>query len=56
MLATGGGGEGGSSFQKNFPDIPHFFVNIKTFFPIYQKFFRIYDIFPGNEKNFPEIT
>jgi hypothetical protein len=51
MLATGGGG--GGSFQKFFPDIPHFFVNMKKIFPIYQKIFRIYDIFPGNEKNCP---
>ena len=29
---------------------------MKKIFRIYQKFFRIYDIFPGKEKNFPEIT
>jgi hypothetical protein len=29
---------------------------MKKIFRIYQKNFRIYDIFPGKEKNFPEIT
>jgi hypothetical protein len=62
MLATGGGGVGGHlkkifrSSQKNFPYIPHFFLNTKKTFRIYQKNFRIYDIFPGNENIFPEIT
>ena len=42
--------------QKNFQDIPHFFVNMKKIFRIFQGFSRIYEIFPGNEKNFPEIT
>ena len=59
MLATGGGHLKKKIFwtyQKNFPDTPHFFVNMKKNFWIYQKIFRIYYIFPGNEKNFPEIT
>jgi hypothetical protein len=55
MLATGGWG-GARSFQKNFPDIPHFFVNMKKIFPIYHKIFQINHIFHRNEKNFPEIT
>jgi ribosomal protein S27E len=38
-----GGGEGHFkkilTSQKNFPDIPHFFVNMKNIFRIFQKFF-----------------
>jgi hypothetical protein len=65
ILASGGGDWGlgeviskkiSGHTKKNFPDIPHFFVNMKKIFLIYQKNFRIYDIFPGNENNFPEIT
>jgi hypothetical protein len=37
-------------------DISHFFLNMKKFFRTYKKILRIYDIFPRNEKNFPEIT
>jgi hypothetical protein len=54
MLATGGVGGGSSQkhfpdYQKNFPDIPHFFLNMR-------KIFRKYDISPGKEKKFPQIT
>ena len=57
MLATRGGGLGGGggfvggghlknifrTYQKDFPDISHFFLNIKKIFRIYQNIFRIYD-------------
>jgi hypothetical protein len=43
-------------YQKNFPDIAHFFLNMTKIFRIYQKFFSKYDIFPEGEKKFPEIT
>jgi hypothetical protein len=39
------------TYQKNFPDISHFFQ--KNFQDIPKKFSG-YHIFPGNEKNFPE--
>jgi hypothetical protein len=46
---------GGGSSQKNFPDIPKklsgYILNMKTFFRIYQKISRIYDIFSGKENN-----
>ena len=46
MLATEGGG---SSSQKNFPDIPKKFSAYITFFPKHEK------IFPDITKNFPDI-
>jgi hypothetical protein len=59
MLATAGGGGGGGggvwlgssqknfrTYQKKFPDIAHFFLNMTTFFRIYQKILPIYDILP----------
>jgi hypothetical protein len=51
-LATGG--EVSGHTKKNFPDISHFSLNMKQFFRIYQKIFRIHHIFPGNEKFFPK--
>jgi hypothetical protein len=41
MLATGGGGRGRlkqifRTYQKYFPDIAHFFENMKKYFRIYQ--------------------
>jgi hypothetical protein len=47
MLATGGGHlkKIFRIYQKNFPDIPHFCLNMKTFSRIYQKIFRIYIFF-----------
>ena len=44
------------TYQKNFPDIPHFFLHMKKCFRIYRKILGKYDIFRGKEKSFPEIT
>ena len=59
MLATGGRSSQKflSDIPKFFPDFALFFLNMKKKFPdIPKKSFRIYDIFPGNAKNFSLIT